>query len=410
VNALTAFKIALRALRTHGLRSALTMLGIMVGVAAVLAMFAIGDGARLEVERHIEALGADLMTIVPGSVTAGGIRLGAGARVSLTEDDARALQREVADVLATAPTLRGSVHVVAGRRNWLTSLHGSTPEFFEVRNWPVAWGRSYENTEVQTAAKVVVLGATVAQELFGGADPVGQVVRVRNVPMEIVGVLAPKGRTIQGDDYDDMVVMPISTARKRVLGGIQAKVQSIHYISMKIHDDADMALVKDDVRALLRERHRLRPDQVDDFKVHRSADVLFAREETTREMTLLLAAIASVALVVAGIGIVNVMLVAVRERTREIGLRLAVGARARDIRFQFLMEALTLTLVSAACGVLLGFGASYAIGYLAGWRTAIDAEAVVSTVGFAVLLGILFGFYPAHKASTLTPVEALRDD
>ena len=410
MNWITDATTALRALRINTLRSVLAMLGISVGVAAVIAMIAIGAGARAEVEGHIEALGANLITVVPGSVTSGGVRLGAGARVSLTEDDAYALQREIPDVEAVAPTLRGSGHMVSGARNWLTSFHGSTTSFFEVRNWPVASGRAFTEAEVRSATKVLLLGDTVTRRLFEEVDPVGHTVRVRNVPMEVIGVLAPKGRTIEGHDYDDMILMPITTARKRILGGTQAKLRSVHYISIKIRDGADMTLMKDDLSTLLRERHRLRPSADNDFRIHRSADVLFARDEAVRAMTLLLFAGASVALLVGGIGIMNVMLVSVTQRRYEIGLRMAVGARRKDIRSQFLMEAVTLAVLSSVFGIALGIGAVFSLGHIAGWRMLLDAWVLVLAVAFAAVFGIFFGMSPACKASALSPVEALRDE
>jgi len=317
------------------------------------------------------------------------------------------LKRELPDVQAAAPTLRGSGHMVFGSRNWMTSFHGSTAEFFDVRNWAIASGRSFGPSDVRGSGKVVLLGETVARNLFGDADPIGQIVRVRNVPMEVIGVLERKGQTQEGHDYDDMILIPITTARNRVLGGTQAKLRSVHYISVKVREGADRADAEADIRTLLRQRHRLRPNQDDDFTLRNVVDVLGAREESTRIMTLLLAAIASVSLLVGGIGIMNMMLVSVTERTREIGLRMAVGARGRDILSQFLVEAVTLTLMSGVCGILLGIGASYAIGHFAGWRTEISVNAVVLAGGFAAVVGIFFGFYPALKASKLSPIEAL---
>lgn len=410
MNWLTGVRIALRALRVNKLRSILTMLGIIIGVGAVITMIAIGSGAQDQVEEQIKTLGANLITVSPGSITAGGVRMGAGARVSLTEDDAYALQRELPDVQAAAPTLRGSGHMVVGSRNWLTSFHGSTAEFFEVRNWAIASGKSFGPADVRGSGKVVLLGETVARNLFGDTDPIGQIVRVRTVPMEVIGVLERKGQTLQGHDQDDMILIPITTARNRILGGTQAKPRSVHYISVKVRDGADMAHAEADIRTLLRQRHRLQPNQNDDFTLRSIVDVLGVHEESTRIMTLLLAAVASVSLLVGGIGIMNIMLVSVTERTREIGLRMAVGARGRDILSQFLVEAVTLTLVSGLCGILLGIGASYAIGHFAGWRTEISVNAIVLAAGFAAVVGVFFGFYPARKASRLSPIEALRDE
>ncbi|MBX9811381.1 MAG: ABC transporter permease [Burkholderiales bacterium] len=405
---IASLRIALRALRVNKLRSVLTMLGIIIGVAAVITMIAVGAGAQAQVEEQIKSLGSNLIILLPGSVTSGGVRMGAGSRSSLTEDDAAALQREVNDVQAAAPTLRGTGQVVAGNSNWSTVFYGVTPEYFEVRNWVIASGKGFDPADLTGSGKVVLLGETVARNLFGDADPVGQTVRVRKVPMQVIGTLERKGQSLMGQDQDDVVLMPISTARNRVLGGTAAKQRSVQSISIKIREGADMAEAEGEIRRLLRQRHRLQPGQEDDFTLRNLSEVLGAREESSRIMTLLLAAVASVSLLVGGIGIMNIMLVSVTERTREIGLRMAVGARGRDILSQFLVEAVTLALIGGLCGIVLGVGGSYAIGHFAGWRIQINAEAVALAVGFAAAIGVFFGFYPARKASRLLPIEALR--
>ena len=406
---IVGIRIALRALRVNKLRSILTMLGIIIGVGAVITMIAVGSGAQAQVEQQIKSLGTNLIIITPGSVTAGGVRMGAGARASLTEDDAYALQREMSDLLqAAAPTLRGTGQVVFAGNNWATGYFGVTPEYFEARNWVVASGKPFDAADVTGAAKVVLLGETVARNLFGDSEPFGQFVRVRKVPMEVIGVLERKGQSLQGSDQDDVMLMPITTVRHRVLGVTHAKLRSIGSISVKVREGVDMARAEAEIRALLRQRHRLQPNQDDDFTVRNLSEVLGAREESTRVMTLLLAAVASVSLLVGGIGIMNIMLVSVTERTREIGLRMAVGARGRDILSQFLVEAVTLALVGGLCGILLGVGGSYAIAHFAGWSTALDVRAILLAVGFAAAVGVFFGFYPARKASRLLPIEALR--
>ena len=405
---IASLRIALRALRVNKLRSVLTMLGIIIGVAAVITMIAVGAGAQAQVEEQIKSLGSNLIILLPGSVTSGGVRMGAGSRSSLTEDDAAALQREVNDVQAAAPTLRGTGQVVAGNSNWSTVFYGVTPEYFEVRNWVIASGKGFDPADLTGSGKVVLLGETVARNLFGDADPVGQTVRVRKVPMQVIGTLERKGQSLMGQDQDDVVLMPISTARNRVLGGTAAKQRSVQSISIKIREGADMAEAEGEIRRLLRQRHRLQPGQEDDFTLRNLSEVLGAREESSRIMTLLLAAVASVSLLVGGIGIMNIMLVSVTERTREIGLRMAVRARGRDILSQFLVEAVTLALIGGLCGIVLGVGGSYAIGHFAGWRIQINAEAVALAVGFAAAIGVFFGFYPARKASRLLPIEALR--
>jgi putative ABC transport system permease protein len=405
---IASIRIALRALRVNKLRSLLTMLGIIIGVAAVIIMIAIGSGAQARVEEQIKSLGSNLILLLPGSVTQGGVRMGAGSRASLTEDDAYAIQREIAAVQVAAPSLRGTGQAVAGTNNWSTQFYGVTPEYFEARNWAIAAGKGFEPADLTGSAKVVLLGETVARNLFGDADPIGQVVRVRKVPMTVIGVLERKGQSLMGQDQDDVILMPISTARNRVLGGNTAKVRSVGTIWVKVQDGADMAEAEAEIRSLLRQRHRIQPGADDTFTLRNLSEVLGAREQSSRVMTLLLAAVASVSLLVGGIGIMNIMLVSVTERTREIGLRMAVGARARDILSQFLVEAVTLALVGGLCGILLGVAGSYAIGHFAQWRIEIEASAIALAAGFAAAVGVFFGFYPARKASRLLPIEALR--
>jgi putative ABC transport system permease protein len=405
---LASIRIALGALRVNKLRSSLTMLGIVIGVAAVITMIAVGSGAQERVEEQIRGLGTNLIVVLPGSVTSGGVRMGAGSRTTLTEDDAYAIQREVAGVQTAAPALRGTGQVVAGSANWSTVFYGVTPEYFEARNWVVASGKIFEPSDVAGSAKVALLGDTVARNLFGDADPIGQVIRIRKVPITVIGTLEPKGQSLMGFDQDDVILMPISTVRNRVLGGSQVQRRAVGSISVKVRDGEDMLAVESEIRNLLRQRHRLQPGQEDDFAMRNLAEVLSAREESSRVMTLLLAAVASVSLLVGGIGIMNIMLVSVTERTREIGLRMAVGARARDILKQFLVEAVTLALIGGLLGVALGIAATVGVAWIAQWRVALDAGAVLLAVGFSAAVGVFFGYYPARKASRLEPIEALR--
>ena len=405
---LASIRIALRALRVNKLRSTLTMLGIIIGVAAVIVMIAVGSGAQARVEDQIKGLGTNLIILLPGSVTASGARMGAGSRSSLTEDDSYAIQREISAVQAAAPTLRGTGQVVAGGNNWSTVFQGVTPEYLEARNWVVASGKMFEAADLTGSAKVALLGETVARNLFGDSDPIGQTIRIRKVPFTVIGVLERKGQSLLGQDQDDLILMPISTARNRVLGGNTAKQRSVGSASIKVRDGEDMKEAEEQIRNLLRQRHRIQPGQDDDFTLRNLSEVLQAQEQSSRVMTLLLAAIASVSLLVGGIGIMNIMLVSVTERTREIGLRMAVGARGRDILAQFLVEAVTLALIGGLLGIALGVGGSFAIGHFADWRTELNINAIVLAVGFAAAIGVFFGFYPARKASRLLPIEALR--
>jgi putative ABC transport system permease protein len=403
-------RIALHALRVNVLRTSLTMLSIIIGIGAVITTLAIGSGARSQIGNEIASLGTNLLIIAPGSRTSGGVRLGAGSRASLTEGDAYALRTELPDVQAAAPTLRGSGPMVYGSNNWMTSFHGSTLDFFDARNWRIVSGRSFDEDDVTRAAKVVLLGETVARSLFEQADPIGQIVRVRRAPMEVIGVMERKGQTPQGWDQDDMILVPITTARNRLLGGSYAKVNLVHYISVKVRDGADMSRTEADIRSLLRQRHRLHTDDPDDFTLRNLSEVLNAREESIRTMTLLLTVVGSISLLIGGIGLMNIMLVSVTERTREIGLRMALGARAHDILWQFLAEAVTITVSAGACGILLGTGGSYALAYLTEWRTELDPSTIGLAAAFAAAIGVLFGLYPARKAARMAPVEALRHE
>ena len=405
---LAGIRIALRALRVNKLRSTLTMLGIIIGVAAVITMIGVGTGAQARVEEQIKSLGSNLIMLLPGSVTSGGARMGAGSRNTLTEDDAYAIQREIQEVQAAAPQLRGTGQVVAGNNNWSTVFYGVTPEHFEVRNWVIASGKGFDAADLAGSAKVALLGETVIRNLFGDGDPLGQVIRIRKVPFVVIGTLGRKGQSLLGQDQDDVILMPISTARNRVLGGNTAKQRTAGSVFVKVRDDADMSEVEGQIRNLLRQRHRIQAGQDDDFTLRNLSEVLQAQEQSSRIMTLLLAAVASVSLLVGGIGIMNIMLVSVTERTREIGLRMAVGARGRDILMQFLVEAVTLALIGGLLGIVLGVGGSYAIGHFAEWRTELNLQAIALAVGFAAAIGIFFGFYPAQKASRLLPIDALR--
>jgi putative ABC transport system permease protein len=350
------------------------------------------------------------MIVLPGNVTSGGVRLGSGARATLTIDDALALEKEIPAVQIAAPIVRGGSQVVAGNLNWSTIVQGVVPGFFEAREWDVTNGRLFSLEEVDRRAQVVLLGVTVARSLFDESDPVGQSIRIRNVPFTVIGVLAGKGQTTFGQDQDDIVMMPLGTARQRIFGVNRANARSVGSILIKIAEGDDMAQAEEDIRALLRQRHRLQANEDDDFFVRNLSEVAATRDASSRTLALLLAAVAAVSLAVGGIGIMNIMLVSVTERTREIGVRLAVGARPRDIRGQFLIEATTLSVLGGAAGAALGIGAAIMIASFAGWPTLVQPESIVLAIGFSGLVGIFFGFYPAQRAARLDPIEALRHE
>jgi putative ABC transport system permease protein len=384
------------------------MLGIIIGVAAVIAMVGIGAGAQARVAEQIQSLGSNLIIVLSGSVTSSGIRLGTGSQLTISEDDAAAIAREIPLVQAAAPSVRGTAQVVYGNLNWATVIQGVTPDYFEARDWRVIDGRAVNPEDVDGATKIALVGQTTALNLFGESEPLGQIIRIKKVPFTVVGVLSRKGQNSWGQDQDDVILIPISTAKKKVLGVSQANPRAVGSISIKVRADEDMVEAEEQIRALLRQRHRLQPFQDDDFWLRNLSEVLQTQEESSRVMTYLLAAIASVSLLVGGIGIMNIMLVSVTERTREIGLRMAVGARRRHILLQFLIEAVTLSLIGGIIGIALGLGGSRAISYFAAWRTLVNPESIVIAFGFAAGIGIFFGFYPARKASRLDPIEALR--
>lgn len=408
MNLLDTARSALRSLRANKLRSGLTTLGIIIGVAAVITMLAVGEGAKRTVQEQLKSLGSNTIIVFPGTVTASGVRLGTGSRNTLTEGDARAIGEEVPGVLAAGPGIRGTVQVVHGNLNWSTVVFGVTPEWLIAREWRVARGRALDDNDLRTGAKLALVGQTVADMLFGGTDPTGQVIRIKNVPFTIVGLLAPKGQSFAGNDQDDIVLLPISTARSRVLGSGPGRQLSVGHISVKMADGVDMRAAEARVRQLLRQRHRLQPDQDDDFNIRNLSEVVAAEQAASGALSGLLAAVAGVSLLVGGIGIMNIMLVSVTERTREIGIRMAVGARSRDILTQFLTEAVILSLLGALAGVALGLGSALGLGHVAGWEISLQPHAVILAVASASIVGIFFGWWPARKAARLSPIDALR--
>jgi len=409
MNLHTALRAALRALTANLLRSVLTMLGIIIGVGAVITMLAVGRGATERVQEQIKGLGSNIVLVVPGSLSAAGVRLGAQTRSRFTEEDAEALAREVPEVQVAAPSSRTTAQAVAQSANWNTTIFGTTNDYLEAREWPLAAGRLFEAAEQQGSAKVAWLGQTAARELFADDDPLGQTVRVRGVPFTVVGVLAAKGQNAVGQDQDDIVIVPMSTFRNRIwnAGGNVRRIWSIH---VKVRAGADMARAEESMRTLLRQRLRVPEGGDDTFSIRNLSEVLQAQEESSRVMTALLAAVAGVSLLVGGIGIMNIMLVSVTERTREIGLRMAVGARGRDILAQFLIESVTLSLVGGAIGVALGVLATWAVERATGWTAVMEPWSVLLAVGFAGLVGVFFGYYPARRAARLQPIVALRHE
>jgi putative ABC transport system permease protein len=408
MNLWASVHIAVRALRVNKLRSALTMLGIIIGVGAVIAMMAVGTGARERIAEQIRSIGSNVIIVLSGSTTSGGIRLGHGSSLTLTEDDAAAIAREVPAVEAAGPTMRGTAQVVFGNQNWSTVIQGATPEYFIVREWGVVSGREILRQDAEGAAKVALLGQTVAENIFGDSDPIGQIIRIKKVPFTVVGVLGGKGQSASGQDQDDIVVIPLSTAKRKVLGVSLANARSVSAILVRAKSPELMKEAEEQMKVLLRQRHRLQPGQDDDFTLRNLSEVFAAQEESARTMSLLLGAIASVSLLVGGIGIMNIMFVSVTERTREIGIRMAVGARERDILTQFLIEAVTLALIGGGIGVALGIGGSTLVSFFAGWETVIAPEAIVLAFLFSTAVGIFFGYYPARKAASLDSIEALR--
>ncbi len=404
MNWLQTLRVALRALARNKMRSFLTTLGMVIGVSAVIAMVAIGDGAKARVEEAFAAMGSNMLIVLPGSTTAGGAHGGFGSMPTLTWDDLRAMQAEVPAVRYAAPVLRANAQVLSEDQNWTTSVNGTTPEYFAIRNWPVDRGVGITHSDTDGGTKVAVLGQTVVEKLFGAADPIGQQVRIKNVPFQIVGVLAKKGQSPMGQDYDDAVFVPQTTFQNKVQGGLKNYVAGVVFVGAS----GSTQRAENQIRGLLRDRHHLAPGADDDFSIRNLTEMASAQQEGTRTLTTLLASIAAVSLLVGGIGIMNIMLVSVTERTREIGVRMAVGAKGRDILLQFLVEALALAVAGGVIGVLLGLGAAWRLATSFGWPVLFRPDVILIAVGFSGVVGVAFGLYPARKASQLDPIQALR--
>ncbi|MEA3207174.1 MAG: putative transport system permease protein [Chthoniobacter sp.] len=396
-------RIAVRALRRNKMRSLLTMLGIIIGVGAVIAMVGIGNGARSQVEAQIASLGQNMILIFTGSTTSSGVRTGFGMAGTLKIEDAQAIAREVPGILAVSPEIRSTAQVAAGNQNWMTQLLGESPEYFEMREWELTSGVSFSEQEVRAASKVAVIGKTTASQLFGGTDPVGQIIRVKNVPFLITGLLKSKGMSLMGNDQDDVIVVPYTTAMKRLTGDTKLRSINVQAATAELIPQAQQQIT-----ALLRQRHHIVPGRDDDFTVRSQQEIAEMATATSKILTLLLGAIACVSLIVGGIGIMNIMLVSVTERTREIGIRMAVGAHGADIMLQFLIEAITLSSLGGVIGIALGFGTSEIISNVAGWPTTIPTIMVVASFLFSAAIGVFFGLYPARKAAALDPIDALR--
>ncbi|MBL8957843.1 MAG: ABC transporter permease [Myxococcaceae bacterium] len=406
MNPLQILRVAGRALMRNKLRSLLTTLGVVIGVGAVIAMVALGEGARAKVEASFASMGANLLIVLPGSVTSGGARGGFGSASTLTWDDLRAIQNELGSSVAyAAPQLRAQGQVVSEDTNWSTSITGTSPDYFLIRNWACTDGTTFSKSDVEGSNKVVVLGATVAENLFGvGVSPVGETVRIKNNPFTVVGVLARKGQSPMGQDYDDATFVPYTTFQTKVQGGPQKFIAGGIFISAA---PGQVSRAQEQVSALLRDRHRLGEGADNDFSIRNMAEMASEQQDSAQTLAILLASIAAVSLLVGGIGIMNIMLVSVTERTREIGIRMAIGARPRDILLQFLVEALTLSMLGGVLGLGLGIGGA-AIGAKFGWPTEIQPEVAMVAIAFSALVGVVFGLYPARKASQLDPIEALR--
>ena len=405
MNLIMIIRVAFRALVRNKMRAALTMLGIIIGVSAVIAMVSIGQGASASVQAQIESIGTNLLFVSAGAQNVGGVRSGTGdtGTNTLTVDDLDAIKREVPSVSMVTPNVNARSQLVAGNMNWNTAVTGVSEEYPEIRKWPVATGSFFTDSDVRTAARVIVIGQTLADNLFPGADPIGQDLRVANLPFRIVGVMNRKGQDPQGRDQDDVAFAPYTTVQKKVLGRDRIQIAFVSAISQ----DATYT-AQSQITDLLRQRHKLTASEPNDFTVRNMTDVAEAANETSKTMTILLACIAGVSLLVGGIGIMNIMLVSVTERTREIGIRMAIGARSSAVRSQFLIESIVLSLTGGTVGIILGVVLSLAIPAFLGWPTLVSMMAIVGSVLFSAAVGIFFGYYPARKAASLDPIEALR--
>jgi putative ABC transport system permease protein len=399
----TLVKVAAQSILKNKMRTLLTMLGIVIGVAAVIVMVAVGQGAQSRITEQIRNLGTNMIVITPGTSQAGGVSQGAGTFNRLTIEDAEKLDRESLLLAAVSPVIFSRAQAIGGQSNWRTTINGVATEYFSIRDWPVGDGALFSEADVRAMRKVALLGSTVATNLFPGGDAVGQQVQLRDSPFTIVGVLASKGQTASGTDQDDVIVVPYTTARSRLSGWAR-----VGQILVSTYAPTDIPAATEEIRSILRESHRLGDDDDDDFTVRNQDELATAASATTKVMSWLLAAIASISLLVGGIGIMNIMLVSVTERTREIGIRMAVGARGSDVLTQFLVESVVISVLGGLIGLVVGFAGAALLGRLTGWSTSTPPEAVLIAVGFSAAVGVFFGFYPARQAASLDPIQALR--
>jgi putative ABC transport system permease protein len=395
--------IALRALRRNKMRSMLTALGIIIGVASVVAMVAVGNGAQARITSQVSALGQNLLTVFAGSKKSGGVNSGLGSASAITLADAEAIQREVPDVAAVSPEVSVTAQAIANGRNWSTTVVGESPDYLKIRDWKLAAGSMFNQSDIRSAAKIAVIGSKTANELFGPLNPVGQSVRIKNIPFTIVGLLESKGAGMGGANQDDRILIPYTTAMKRLTGD-----RYLRSVNVEIRSADRMDIAQQQITSLLHQRHRLTSDQSDDFNIFNQKEIADTVNSISKIITLLLGSIAGISLVVGGIGIMNIMLVSVTERTREIGIRIAVGAQPGDIRLQFLIEAVTLSLLGGLIGVLCGVGASHLVGIFTDFKAVVSSGSIILAFGVSSVIGIFFGFYPAHKAAALDPIVALR--
>jgi putative ABC transport system permease protein len=406
IELMLSLRIAVRALRTNKMRSFLTMLGIIIGIAAVIAMIAIGTGASKIISEQIASIGSNILLILPGSVTSGGLRMGSGSTPTLTFDDAKAIMAECPAVALAAPVVRGGAQVVYGNLNWSTMVMGITPQYLLVRDWPVVSGRSLSQSDVEGATKNCLIGKTVAENLFGAEDPLGKVIRIKKVPFTVIGLLDRKGQSPQGSDQDDIIYVPLTTGQRKLFGS--QFPNSVGSIMVQAKSEQDLDRAEEQINSLLNQRHHIGPSRDVDFTVRNLTEILGVAEQSSKAMSLLLGAVASISLLVGGIGIMNIMLVSVTERTREIGIRMAIGAKERDILMQFLTEAVLLTFIGGIIGMAVGVIGAKLVSTFFDWPTLISLQAIAMAIGFSGAVGIFFGFYPARKAASLNPIEALR--